>query len=217
MPRPRSTRGSKACGATLGLDVAAGPQAATALRRPAAARRARPRDRARAAGVPVRRAAVESRCEAARADARARSRGCIAQLGATMIYVTHDQVEAMTLGERIVVLERGVDSADRHADEDLRAAGEHVRRRLPRQSRDEPAARPAAAGVRRRPGGRGRAAARCRPLRGEAGQEIVAGVRPEDLHIVDGAAAAGASAGPSSWSNPSAAKPSFTPPAAAGS
>jgi multiple sugar transport system ATP-binding protein len=29
------------------------------------------------------------------------------QLGATMIYVTHDQVEAMTLGDRIVVLSRG--------------------------------------------------------------------------------------------------------------
>ncbi|HEX4585956.1 MAG TPA: sn-glycerol-3-phosphate ABC transporter ATP-binding protein UgpC [Burkholderiaceae bacterium] len=29
------------------------------------------------------------------------------QLGATMIYVTHDQVEAMTLGQRIVVLDRG--------------------------------------------------------------------------------------------------------------
>jgi multiple sugar transport system ATP-binding protein len=30
------------------------------------------------------------------------------QLGATMIYVTHDQVEAMTLGQRIVVLNGGV-------------------------------------------------------------------------------------------------------------
>jgi multiple sugar transport system ATP-binding protein len=29
------------------------------------------------------------------------------QLGATMIYVTHDQVEAMTMGERIVVMESG--------------------------------------------------------------------------------------------------------------
>ncbi len=29
------------------------------------------------------------------------------QLGTTMIYVTHDQVEAMTLGDRIVVLHRG--------------------------------------------------------------------------------------------------------------
>src|SRR5256712_5970150 len=31
------------------------------------------------------------------------------QLGATMIYVTHDQVEAMTLADRIVVLNQGRD------------------------------------------------------------------------------------------------------------
>lgn len=30
------------------------------------------------------------------------------QLGATMVYVTHDQIEAMTLGQRIVVLDKGV-------------------------------------------------------------------------------------------------------------
>ncbi len=30
------------------------------------------------------------------------------RLGATMIYVTHDQVEAMTMGDRIVVMDRGV-------------------------------------------------------------------------------------------------------------
>ena len=31
-----------------------------------------------------------------------------AQLNATMIYVTHDQIEAMTLAERIVVLDAGI-------------------------------------------------------------------------------------------------------------
>jgi multiple sugar transport system ATP-binding protein len=30
------------------------------------------------------------------------------RLGATMIYVTHDQVEAMTLGERIVIMDHGI-------------------------------------------------------------------------------------------------------------
>src|SRR3546814_16442294 len=29
------------------------------------------------------------------------------QLGATMVYVTHDQIDAMTLGPRIVVLDKG--------------------------------------------------------------------------------------------------------------
>ena len=31
-----------------------------------------------------------------------------AQIGATMIYVTHDQVEAMTMGDRIVVMKEGI-------------------------------------------------------------------------------------------------------------
>ena len=37
------------------------------------------------------------------------------RLGATMIYVTHDQVEAMTLADRIVVLRAGAHRAGRHA------------------------------------------------------------------------------------------------------
>jgi multiple sugar transport system ATP-binding protein len=41
---------------------------------------------------------------ALRADMRVEIARLHKQLGATMIYVTHDQVEAMTLGERIVVL-----------------------------------------------------------------------------------------------------------------
>ena len=52
------------------------PQAVAALRRPAAARRARPRDHRRGAGVPDGRAAVESRRAAAPGHARARSATC---------------------------------------------------------------------------------------------------------------------------------------------
>jgi alpha-glucoside transport system ATP-binding protein len=40
----------------------------------------------------------------------------------TMIYVTHDQVEAMTLADRIVVLSKGYDRAGRSADGALRPA-----------------------------------------------------------------------------------------------
>ena len=47
----------------------AGPAAEGAVRRPAPARRDGPRDRAQSEGVPVRRAAVEPRRQAARADA----------------------------------------------------------------------------------------------------------------------------------------------------
>ena len=54
----------------LEIDADARPQAAPALRRPAPARRDGPRDRAPAESVPVRRAAVEPRRQAARLDAR---------------------------------------------------------------------------------------------------------------------------------------------------
>jgi multiple sugar transport system ATP-binding protein len=46
-------------------------------------------------------------------------------LKATMIYVTHDQVEAMTLADKIVVLNAGQDRADRFADGTLQQAGEY--------------------------------------------------------------------------------------------
>ncbi len=46
--------------------------------------------------------------------------GCSSELGATMVYVTHDQVEAMTLGRRIVVHEAtGVLQQVGHADDAL--------------------------------------------------------------------------------------------------
>ena len=53
----------------LHLDAAARPQAQGALRRPAPARGDRPGDRAQAQGLPLRRAALEPRRRAARADA----------------------------------------------------------------------------------------------------------------------------------------------------
>ena len=37
------------------------------------------------------------------------------RLGTTTVYVTHDQVEAMTLGDRVAVLRDGRDAAVRHA------------------------------------------------------------------------------------------------------
>ncbi len=40
-------------------------------------------------------------------DAGEKSPGCTGNWGATMIYVTHDQVEAMTMADRIVVCARG--------------------------------------------------------------------------------------------------------------
>jgi multiple sugar transport system ATP-binding protein len=43
-----------------------------------------------------------------RVEMRTEIRRLHRRVGATMIYVTHDQVEAMTMGDRIAVLERGV-------------------------------------------------------------------------------------------------------------
>ncbi len=56
--------------------------------------------------LPLRRAAVQPRCRTARQHAR-RDRPAAPQLGTTMIYVTHDQVEAMTMADKIVVLNAG--------------------------------------------------------------------------------------------------------------
>ena len=83
------------------------PPAAAALGRPAAARRHRPRHRARAEGVPVRRAAVQPRRQAARRRCGSEIAQLQQRLDVTMIYVTHDQVEAMTLADRIVVMHDG--------------------------------------------------------------------------------------------------------------
>ncbi len=58
-------------------------------------------------GVPVRRTAVQPRCRLARPDAHRARRGCTRNCNATMIYVTHDQVEAMTMADKIVVLQAG--------------------------------------------------------------------------------------------------------------
>ena len=59
------------------------------------------------------------------------------QLGTTAIYVTHDQVEAMTMADKIVVLNAGRHRAVRLAAGALRAAGEPLRRRLHRLAQDE--------------------------------------------------------------------------------
>ena len=55
----------------------------------------------------------------------------------TMIYVTHDQVEAMTMGDRIVDHERRRDLPGRDAARHLRPARQPLRRRLHRQPADE--------------------------------------------------------------------------------
>ena len=69
---------------------------------------ARPRHRARAAGLPDGRAAVEPGRQAARRRRAPRFTKLHQRLQTTIIYVTHDQVEAMTMGHRIAVMKDGV-------------------------------------------------------------------------------------------------------------
>ena len=62
------------------------------------------------------------------------------RLAATMVYVTHDQEEAMTLGTRVAVMRDGAIEQVAPALELFRTAGEHVRRRIRRVAGDEPVA-----------------------------------------------------------------------------
>ena len=60
-----------------------------------------------------------------------------AEMGATMIYVTHDQVEAMTLADKIVVLNAGRVEQVGCAARALPQPQEPLRRRLHRLAADE--------------------------------------------------------------------------------
>ena len=55
----------------------------------------------------------------------------------TFVYVTHDQAEALTLADRIVVMNDGVIQQIGSPDDDLRAAAQHVRGLVPWQSADQ--------------------------------------------------------------------------------
>ena len=55
------------------------------------------------------------------------------EVGITFVFVTHDQEEALTMSDRLVVLNHGRDRAARHAGRGLRAPRERVRRRLHRR------------------------------------------------------------------------------------
>ena len=99
------------------------------------------------------------------------------RLGVTTVYVTHDQVEAMTLGQRVAVMKDGRHPAGRHAAEALRAAARPLRRRLHRIAGDESRGR---ADRRRR--GRLRRVPRSRSTpvrRPSAAGRVVLGMRPE--------------------------------------
>ena len=106
------------------------------------------------------------------------------QVGITFLYVTHDQEEALTMSDRLAVMNHGTDRPARHAGGGLQRARRCLRGRLPR--RLEPDGRPGRAGRRR--------AGSCRlrlgdfTLEAEAGQLDATGavklaIRPERIHL----------------------------------
>ena len=105
------------------------------------------------------------------------------RLGVTTVYVTHDQVEAMTLGHRVAVMRDGGVQQCAAPEELYDQPAEPVRRGLHRLAGDEP----------RRGDGRRRRAAvrrprRCRcPPRADAAARaairVVLGMRPSDLAL----------------------------------
>ena len=105
----------------------------------------------------------------------------------TTLYVTHDQVEAMTLGDRVAVLDHGVAAAGRAAARALRPARERVRRGLHRQPADEPRSRPGSTPMDGPLVSRGSAIRRRRPAtaaRARSACRSTGGVRPEAIAIV---------------------------------
>ena len=94
------------------------------------------------------------------------------EIATTMIYVTHDQIEAMTLADRIVLMRDGVIEQQGAPLDLFERPATTLRRRLPRLAQDGLPARPAVARRRRRGlragRRRARAAAARRPGRAPA-------------------------------------------------
>jgi multiple sugar transport system ATP-binding protein len=105
------------------------------------------------------------------------------QLGTTMIYVTHDQVEAMTLGQRIVVLKDGViQQIDTPMALYDRPANLFVAGFLGSPAMNVLRGSAAAEGLQLETGElipwNGAA-----PAQATVGRRLIVGVRPEDLHL----------------------------------
>jgi multiple sugar transport system ATP-binding protein len=112
------------------------------------------------------------------------------RLSATIVYVTHDQVEAMTMGHRIAVLDAGVlQQIGPPQDVYARPANLFVARFIgspPMNTVDGRVAREAEALVVELPGGRAPLTPALAHAVESAGLEsVVLGVRPEDLRLGD--------------------------------
>ena len=145
--RRRSDGASRRRRASSGSKTLLDRRPSAAVRRPAPARRDRPRDGAR----PRRPSCSTSRCPTSTRSCAPRCgieiKRLHQRLGTTIVFVTHDQVEAMTMADRIVVMRDGRILQVGTPIGALRAAGRRLHRPLHRQPVDEHPARPA---IRRR-------------------------------------------------------------------
>ena len=111
------------------------------------------------------------------------------RLGITTVYVTHDQTEAMTLGDRVAVLKRGVLQQLATPRELYEQPRQPLRRRLHRLAADElPAGDRRGQPRSKLPFGTVDAAARDAPRRPQGKGLLIAGIRPEhfeDASVVD--------------------------------
>ena len=103
-----------------------------------------------------------------RVEMRREIRALQQRLGITMLYVTHDQLEAMTMADQVVLMRDGPHRAGRPARRALRAAGDHLHRALRRHAADERAPGNAARPDAGKPAARG--SARARPRRHAGGR-----------------------------------------------
>ena len=122
------------------------------------------------------------------------------RLGMTTVYVTHDQVEAMTLGDRVAVLRDGTVQQCDTPERLFEQPGERVRRGVHGLAGDEPRATPrcAAGGCTSRG-----SSCRCRAARRPDGA-VIAGIRPTDLARGAGGRTRRGCARSSRWSSGSA-------------
>ena len=88
-------------------------------------------------GLPDGRAARRARRRVPRADVRASCARCTTASSATTVYVTHDQIEAMAMADKIAVMNHGVIEQFGAPQEIYDRPATHVRRRLHRLAADE--------------------------------------------------------------------------------
>ena len=130
---PTRTRGRSAR-----LDFAAATQALAAVGRAAAARRARPARWWRRHACAWMDEPLSNLDAQLRQEMRHELRELQQRLGLTVVYVTHDQAEAMSMADQVVLLNQGRVEQDAAPRDALREAGLDVCRALHRHTGDEP-------------------------------------------------------------------------------